>query len=169
MKLQSFPATHVKLIFNKLPIHRTGQPSSLHFLPLQDSASHVSKNLWDHSNSVSLPVSHLTQQQLQRRLPMEANKPSAWLCSFAMPGTRCHRLADRSPLVYIWPLASRCKRKCCAVNVDEALLQDAVGPTVSAGRDWTAQHKEAPCSKNFPTCFTKTNFTLHLPDICKAT
>lgn len=126
MKLQSFPARRVRVIFNKLPIHQTGQPSSLCFLPLQDSASHVSKNLWDHSNSMSLPESHLTQQQLQRRLPTEANKPSARLCSFAMPGTRCRRLADRSPLAYIWPLASRCKRKCCAVNVDEALLQDAV-------------------------------------------
>lgn len=35
--------------------------------------------------------------------------------------------AGRSqPLAYVWPLASRCKRKCCAVKIDEVLLQEAV-------------------------------------------
>lgn len=126
MKLQSLPVRLVRLIFNKLPIHQRGQPSSLSFLPLQYSPCHVTENVWDHSNSVSLPERHMTQQWLQCRLPMVVNKLSVWLCSFAMPCARCHRLADRSPLVYIWPLASRCNRKCCAVNVDEALLQEAV-------------------------------------------
>lgn len=117
---------HVRLIFNKLPIHQRGQASSLSFLPLQDSACHVTENLWDHSNSVSLAESHMTQQQLQCRLPTVVNKPSVWLCSFAMPCARSRQLADRSLLAYVWSLASRCERKCCAVNIDEALLQEAV-------------------------------------------
>lgn len=116
----------MKLIFNKLPTHHRGKSSSLSFLPLQDSACCVTVNLWDHSNSMNLPGSHLTQQQLQCRLPKAMNKPSAWLCSFAVPCTRCHELADCSLLASIWPLALRCKRNCCAVNIDEALLQETV-------------------------------------------
>lgn len=83
--------------FYKLLIDQREQPSSLSFLPLQDSACHVMENLWDHSNSMSLPESHMTQQRLQCKLPMVVNKPLAWLCSSAMPCARCRRLADRSP------------------------------------------------------------------------